>query len=135
MSKWSLHYASKMDKETLNRIIPTTSSEITMDVSLYGHHPYSTQEHSLHKPIGKLDHIVTLVGKNPKVIPPNAYIYEKESTRRTEWEDQANEALQQHFAEEPIVLPNKVDVHHPDNHRYIRNRVISWVEPNKSKLV
>jgi len=127
MKDWNLRYAAEMDEETLNRLIPTTSSEFGMNPNDWGYSPYSAQKHSLDKPIGNLDHIITFVHKNPKVLPPHAFIFGNKSTKPTEWEDQANEALQQHFAEEPIDLPNKVVVHHPDNHQHILHRVKKWV--------
>jgi hypothetical protein len=71
---------------------------------------------------------MTIIGNNSRFIPNNAYMFEKGSTaRRTEWESQANEALQQHFEEEPIVFPNQDDLHHPDNHAEILRRVKSYV--------
>ena len=127
MSNWNLRYAAEMDEETLNRLIPTTSSEIRMNPNRLGDGPYSSQYHSLHKPVGKLVHIITLVNNNPKVMPPHAYIYDNEPTERTEWEDQINGALYKHFVEKPIDLPNQDDLHHPDNHQHILHRVKKWV--------
>jgi len=131
MKNWNLRYAAEMDEQTLNRIVPTTSSEIKMNpVSMFnnysGQNNYSAQMHLLNRPIGNLGQIMTLIGNNSRFIPNNAYMFENESTR-TEWESQANEALQQHFEEEPIVFPNQDDLHHPDNHRYVLNRVKSYV--------
>jgi len=122
MKDWNLRYASEMDEQTLNRLIPTTSSEIRMN-------PYSrsVQKHVLHKPVGNLDHIITVVGKYPKLIHHRAYMYENESTEPTGWGEHATEALYQHFLEEPIVLPNQDDRHHPDNHQHILHRVKSWI--------
>jgi len=140
MSKWSLRYASEMDEETLNRLIPTTSIRHKRNPELQAsglpHHYYTTHWHYLDKPVGNLDHIVTsidTIGNDPEAIFPRASMWEDKSIKRsvdhytTKWEDQANEELYKHFVEKPIDLPNKVDVHHHDNHLHILHRVKKWV--------
>ena len=125
MSKWSLRYAAEIDEETLNRWFPTTSSEFGMN-----RNNHSAQKHLLHKPVGKLNLIMTTVNNYPNNIHYYASMHENKhifSAKSTEWESQVNEALRQHFLKKPIVLPNQDNLHDPVNHAEMLHRVKEWV--------
>ena len=124
---WNLRYAREINEETLNRLIPTTSRPIALDGD-----KLSCQFHTLDRPVGNLKIIATIVDSDGMTGPSPATAYQLEDSpslleKPSEWEDHANEALGRHFIEEPIDLPNKVNLHHPDNHRHILHRVKKWV--------
>ena len=126
---WNLRYAREMDEETLNRFIPTISGPINR---LSPVDKFSSQLHRLDKTMGSLQGIATIVDSDGMTGPSPATAYQIEDISSpykepSEWEFHANEALGRHFNEEPIDLPNKVDLHHPDNHRHILHRVKKWV--------
>ena len=127
---WNIRYAVETPKsfeqawggtptsaeETLNRLIPTTSDKIRLLSD-----KISGQMHELDRPFGNLEHIFTF-------IDPTGMKY---STPATAYlgvgHDNANEALNRHFEEQPIDLPNKVYLEHPDNHWHILHRVKSFI--------
>lgn len=124
---WNLRYAREMDEETLNRLIPTTSSPMVSDGD-----KFSFQYHRLDRPVGRLQSIATTpdsIGlQGPlRIMMGGQTLLTSLDQPDHEWEFHANKALEKHFEKEPIVLPNKVDPHHPDNHRHILHRVKKFV--------
>ena len=124
---WNLRYAREMDEEALNRFIPTTSYSISFSYPI-NLDKNSSQFHELDRPVGPLRTILTDVSSIENLrTPVRARLLEDLSSEPSEWDFRANEALDRHFEKNPIDLPNKVDLHHPDNHRHILNRVKSWI--------
>jgi hypothetical protein len=81
----------------------------------------------LDRPVGNIDAITTFVcprlHKGGRIEPFAGLLGQ-------EFDDtffSQHEALDKHFEEEPIDLPNKTDPHHPDNHRHILYRVKKWI--------
>ena len=115
-------------EETLNRLIPTTSDKIRLT-----NDKTSGQYHELDRPVGNIKSIITLIEPTgmKSSNPVSAYLWESHANANEalEWEGHANanEALKKHFKEQPIVLPNKRDLQHPDNHQQILHRVKSWL--------
>ena len=119
---WNLRYARGMDEESLNRLIPTTSRPIDLD----NNNKASFQFHTLDRPAGNLKGFYTVTDSRGG----GAHLEDFDRHSRnnsSEWEYSANEQLKKHFEEQPIDLPNKVDLHHPDNHQHILHRVKSWI--------
>ena len=120
---WNLRYARGMDEESLNRLIPTTSDTINLN-----NDKNSVQFHKLDKPVGNLEHIVTITDSTGMNVFKDGGAYLIEGYGKvSEWEGHANEALKRHFKEQPIDLTNKINLQHPDNHRHILHRVKSWL--------
>ena len=120
---WNLRYARGMDEESLNRLIPTTSGPINLN-----NDKNSFQSHKLDRPVGNLEHIITITDSTGMKAFKDRGAYLLEGYGKVSgWEGHANEALKRHFEEEPVDLPNKRDPHHPDNHQHILHRVKSWL--------
>jgi len=116
---WNARYASEMDEETLNRLMPSTSAWVgDPHVSDGPATRNSYRTHRLDRPVGNIHGITTFVIQSKERAFGHASLL---------WPENDDTLLFKHFDEEPIDLPNKADPHHPDNHAHILHRVKSFL--------